>query len=221
MSKATCPKCGHDFDPYWEHFLQFTDKVLGFDFLGSFYVNSGSLIISDPCYGYPGSGRQAYLENVRRGEWSTLVRKMEFDGWGMRVTSIEAFFGENAHVLERDWDPWEESVDVDGGNAGIFDTQVFRNDFAGVSHDLDTKFTPGELWYDMCLSVTNSFRCAGVIPGGVVSRSGFGDGSYQCYIGREVGEVVRVRLVFITDEEIELEMKERRKEKVKRKEREE
>ncbi len=38
---------------------------------------------------------------------------------------------------------------------------------------------------------------------GVATRSGFGDGGYQCYVGRNaVGQIVAARIVFITDEDL-------------------
>lgn len=57
-------------------------------------------------------------------------------------------------------------------------------------------------WYEMCCDKTLSDQGAGVIPGGVVSRSGYGDGGYDCFIQKDKsGQIVGVKIVFISEEE--------------------
>lgn len=55
---------------------------------------------------------------------------------------------------------------------------------------------PGESWYERY--VIDMEGEAQVIPFGVVSRSGFGDGGYRCMVARNAeGKVEAIRLVFI------------------------
>ena len=57
-------------------------------------------------------------------------------------------------------------------------------------------------WYEMCCDKTLSNLGAGVIPGGVVSSSGFGDGGYSaCFATNDAGEIVSVEINFIEAEE--------------------
>ena len=65
----------------------------------------------------------------------------------------------------------------------------------------------GEQWYHACCKITlDKPENWGVLPNGVVSSSGLGDGSYDVYgIKNAEGEYVAFRVVFIDlDEEDEL-----------------
>ena len=61
-----------------------------------------------------------------------------------------------------------------------------------------------EAWYTYCCNITLVRLQAGVLPYGVVSSSGFGDGGYDCiqYLTAR-GEVVKVEIVFITEDDLE------------------
>ncbi|MFE9275741.1 hypothetical protein ACQKLN_08765 [Paenibacillus glucanolyticus] len=84
---------------------------------------------------------------------------------------------------------------MDSGQAGIFDIQKYRipdADSVSDSSDTDTE------WYYACCDITESGEEAGVLDGGVVSRTGMGDGAYGVYKavnGQE--QVVGVKIVFI------------------------
>ena len=59
-------------------------------------------------------------------------------------------------------------------------------------------------WYKICCDITLSNLGAGVVDGGAVSSSGFGDGSYDCYAHRdEAGELVFAEIIFVTEEDDE------------------
>lgn len=56
---------------------------------------------------------------------------------------------------------------------------------------------PTRDWYEICSDKTFSNLGAGVIRNGVVSSSGYGDGSYTAYAAKNgIGEVVAVKIVF-------------------------
>ncbi len=60
------------------------------------------------------------------------------------------------------------------------------------------------MWYSMCCQHTLSERSAGVIPGGAVSESGYGDGAYECfYRVNPNDEVVGVKIVFLKKKDVE------------------
>ena len=83
---------------------------------------------------------------------------------------------------------------VDSGQAGIFDIQKYRipdADATSDSSDTDSD------WYLACCNITESGE-AGVLDGGVVSRTGIGDGAYGVYKAvNEQDQVVGVKLCLL------------------------
>ena len=58
----------------------------------------------------------------------------------------------------------------------------------------------GDLWYNHACDITLSEMSAGVMPYGVVSSSGFGDGSYVCYTHKgSDGEIDFAFVIFIDE----------------------
>jgi len=72
---------------------------------------------------------------------------------------------------------------MDSGLAGIFDAEKYRPE--------------DKEWYNLCYNITMSRDGAGVLDGGAVSESGYGDGVYACYKLEENGEIVAVKVVFV------------------------
>ncbi len=64
-----------------------------------------------------------------------------------------------------------------------------------------------QLWYDRCCQITLSRLRAGVLPNGVVSSSGFGDGGYTAFTHKDSsGRVDFIFIVFIDDRDNEEEV---------------
>lgn len=62
-------------------------------------------------------------------------------------------------------------------------------------------------FYEVCCDKTLGSAMAGAMPYGVVSRSGFGDGSYAAYACRnKENKIIGLKIVFISEEEIEEEV---------------
>ena len=58
----------------------------------------------------------------------------------------------------------------------------------------------GDLWYNHACDITLSEMSAGVMPYGVVSSSGFGDGSYVCHTHKgSDGEIDFAFVIFIDE----------------------
>jgi hypothetical protein len=76
----------------------------------------------------------------------------------------------------------------------------FGNDF--LTDDRDRS---GDIWYQACCKITlDNTESWGVLPNGVVSSSGFGDGSYDVYgIKDAYGEYIAFRVVFIEAEDLD------------------
>lgn len=158
--------------------------------LGNFKTISDKLRISDPCY-----SRETWcsgaVENAKIGSWLAYVLKSDECLWGKRIAELHAYHDDYANHLThtRNWQPVDFEVGVDSGQVGIFDEEAYR----GGTHDE---------WYDECCNVTLSSSGAGIILGGVVSSSGYGDGVYTAYTLRnEDAEIIGVKVVFIEPEE--------------------
>jgi hypothetical protein len=169
--------------------------------LGTFNVISGKLRLSDPCYKMD-TWCAGTLDNVKPGVWKAQVRHA--CDWGLRPFFVGAFHEsyEGGIPLQKE-EGWEKSdihVGVDSGQAGIFDAILYRSDKdvtrlpAWVADVGD-----GEVWYAACCDATIDDKIgAGLVPGGVVSRSGHGDGGYSAYLKRNAqGEVIAVFIDFI------------------------
>jgi hypothetical protein len=172
-------------------------------YLGHFEVTTGEVVVSDPCYNL-GTWCQARLNNVQNGQWNTVIEKIDDGDFGVRVSSLLAYTGREpvgANEFElRD----DSSIGVDSGQAGIFDISAYRNDdLAKTTRFLSEsrQEEDGEEWYSSCCDATCSEDDAGVIVGGVVSSSGYGDGSYELYTVTKEDKVVAIKILFITEED--------------------
>jgi len=172
-------------------------------YLGQFECISGRFAISDPCYTTDVWCR-GELENVKKGMWNAEVWKCDAGRCGKRVallTATHAAFRENAKGDIMETANFE--VGVDSGQAGIFDAAHYRDDsvlgdYTKPHYDFEES---GDKWYEFCCDKTLAKAQAGVIPYGVVSCSGFGDGDYVCtYCVDSNGETVKVTITFITED---------------------
>lgn len=165
--------------------------------LGDFEVKSGQLVVADPCYELDTNIIiMGVLEAVLNGTWASEVEKVEIPDWGEANAKLTAYHhsaAEQGAFLE--WIKCPFVAGVDSGQAGIFDIQKYRIPDADAtldSSDTDTK------WYYACCDITESGEEAGVLDGGVVSRTGIGDGAYGVYKAvNEQDQVVGVKIVFI------------------------
>jgi len=187
--------------------------------LGTFECVSGNFDISDPCYAKDVWCR-GVLENVKKGTWIAEIEKAEYGDWGERIWILSAkHLSESLKTNASNGHNCPEGglqmklanfdVGVDSGQAGIFDSQYYKD---GSVFDKKCNFYRGhedeenleEQWYGHCCDITLLEPGAGVIPHGVVSRSGIGDGSYYCYVMiDENTEIVEVTIVFLNEDEEE------------------
>jgi len=154
--------------------------------IGSFKVNSGKLMVSDPCYAV-GSWGQGIVEKVKNGKWNARVLTSNEGSWGKRVAVlIAAVDGFMPKYEAYDWEAQKFEVGVDSGQASIFDLAEF--------HSEDDNYNNPESFYAKCCACTlNTPESAGIVDNnGVVSSSGYGDGGYECKTITKNGEVVAV-----------------------------
>ena len=155
--------------------------------LGTFEVTSNKLLVGDPCYDYDSDDSDGWFDllstiEVDNGTWhayayegkSTNVCKIVIHRDNIQLDDI--FFSEVKMAC----------VGVDSGQAGFFDLKNYKDDFlVGNSKIMDFSMTDkGAKWYNMCCYITiKSKICGGIVPYGVVSQSGYGDGYYNVFPG--------------------------------------
>ena len=149
------------------------------------------VVVSDPCYKLGLSG-QLCLRGVKPGKWSCSTEKI--DG---RVS--ELCLRHTKHCFALIDESVSRNIGVDSGQCGVFDFDYYA---ANVNDD---DFDDLNSWYRRVCNKTIEESCWGEIDGlGCVSESGWGDGCYECLVGRnEAGEIVGIRLVYIEEMEEE------------------
>lgn len=163
--------------------------------LGTFENTSGTLVVSDPCYTLS-VWCLIQLQNTKKGTWNAHVKYSDEGRWGTRCAEIMAL-----HDSEKT-PTWESIgvIGVDSGQAGIFDIEVFQNGATVVPREKTRR--PDKPWYSSCGDLTLSEVQAGVIPGGAVASSGYGDGTYEVFVTKNIDEeIVGVLIVFIEEED--------------------
>lgn len=178
--------------------------------LGTFAVESGNLIVSDPCYQPPKATAKntinGLLSNAKLGTWKAEVSKIDAGEWGRRCAELRVHHQDHPSAAADQWLTATFIIGVDAGQAGVFDQRVYGND-ATIPKDffaMEQPLVPETMWYSMCCQHTLSELSAGVVPGGAVSSSGYGDGAYECfYRVNNAAEVVGVTIVFLTKKEME------------------
>ena len=171
--------------------------------LGSFNVVSRKIIVSDPCYDTTDRGGLNKIIKVKNGIWAAFLNNSTCGAIGELIV----------HHIDIKWEEiWDldikedySSACVDSGQLGIFDLQHFKDDNDVQNNKLSSHISvtdKGDKWYSMCCEKTcNTKLHAGIIPNGVVSSSGYGDGIYPISIGKKDGKVVYIKVQFISDED--------------------
>lgn len=159
--------------------------------LGFFMVESGTILVCDPCY--DDAPHMHITLPARNGKWWTTIERH-----GDRISRLYAVLDNSPVFLA----PRNVGfAGVDSGQMGIYDKAHFNNP-KSVEGEL-TKFEFGEHadWYLMCCNRTLGEVGAGLIPHGVVSSSGWGDGSYQVQAALCEGKAIYIDITFIEDED--------------------
>jgi len=166
------------------------------------------VVVSDPCYEIP-TWCQATLRNVLPGDYVGDVEKTDgSDGWGVRIKSLiaihEDFYGNRWNLK---WDYNDSVIGVDSGQAGIFNKDFYRDDKHSESYNLplclgeDWSDKEGDDWYQRMCGLTIGDEQWGTTPDGVVSSSGYGDGSYSLLVYRDQERIVGFKIDYIDDED--------------------
>ncbi|WP_342603086.1 hypothetical protein [Peribacillus sp. FSL E2-0159] len=168
--------------------------------VGTFTIESGKLIVTDPCYQVDEEDLQIILSNVKNGRWTASISYTPEEV----VESLLVFYGEKKPSGK--WHDCDKSIGVDSAQAGIFDLAIFGRDEAiqyevKNVHDIEIDEV-GLKYYVACCDVVASDAQGGVVPSGAVSMSGYGDGMYEVKVKYNFSkQVVGVMIDFGDDEE--------------------
>ena len=171
-------------------------QPIGYELLGSFNLPSGKVRVTDPCY-----DRDVHCSGelkVKSGKWFGAVNRTNEDSnWGVRISEIYAFH-ESACSDDAELADENSGIDVgvDSGQAGFFADELYPTTKDGF------EYSNKECFYGRVCEITSGEKSAGIVPEGVVSSSGFGDGGYKCLITRnDYNEIVGMKIVFIGGDE--------------------
>lgn len=166
-----------------------------------FEIESGKVIVSDPCYEV-GTWCMGVLENVKKGAWLATVEHSYEGRWGKRVAELIAFHESCTQLDSLTTEKTNIVVGVDSGQAGIFDEKYYRNDTVLPKNFIEENNEYEEdYWYEFCCYSTVIEERWDVIPYGVVSCAGFGDGPYSCYVHKNDNqEIDFIKIIYIPTE---------------------
>lgn len=135
---------------------------------------SGKVVVSDPCY-----DRSVWCMAtdiaVKPGLYTTYIFRKDEKEWGVRVAAIMAIHTDYSGSLKKDWEPYECCIGVDSGQCGIFDDAVYP-----ATESSGGEYGDEDSFYGECCKLTLSEEQGGILKfrNGIVSSSGYGDGSY-------------------------------------------
>lgn len=173
--------------------------------VGELFTPTGILRVTDPCY-QRGTWCCGQIEVEPGTHWNVFASRYNDPmGWGNRVASLLIVRSDRA-VARHPWfvalpEACDFEVGVDSGQAGFFDDGSYPHGETGEYHEL------GSFYGKACAATTNengSGRAGMVDDTGTVAASGYGDGSYTCYVWKDsAGRIWAAEIVFIGDYEEE------------------
>ncbi len=157
--------------------------------LGDFELSQPKLLISDPCY-KPGTWCAGSVD-AKPGRWcaQALIGPTE---WLVRTKVLRAHHESvDPQVFTEGLEDSGLDVGVDSGQCGLFDEVKYPAEaFADDAYD------------KICDLTIGTPLKGGILAGrsGVVTSSGFGDGSYRAWIRQNAaGKVIAIEVRFIID----------------------
>ncbi|MCL1855093.1 MAG: DUF4241 domain-containing protein [Clostridia bacterium] len=147
---------------------------------------SGTVVVSDPCYDRDVWCMELGVK-VKPGTYRVFASRQDEGRFGIRIACIMAVH-EDYEVAEiKKWEDCSDGIGVDSGQCGIFDDTIYPQ---GKNHP---DFEP---FYDECCGLTLSEESVGILQNskGVVSSSGYGDGSYTLCSAFQDGYIIGLLL---------------------------
>ena len=161
--------------------------------LGNFKVNSGKVIITDPCYKvYDDS----VILDVVKGTWTAYV-DYNNDGRVANLVVVNERYDHSKRLYEYNFEYITDDLGVDSGQMGVFDYDFYPSDPRSEENE--------EVFYGKICYITSNEDGGGVIESfGAVSSTGYGDGAYSLYGAKHTdGNYYAFYIEFISDDEDE------------------
>lgn len=161
------------------------------------------VVVSDPCYNIC-TWCSGIINNLFPGVYSCHVIQgivKDWEDWGVREKELYITHLCSSIKPEDIVEPTNFEVGVDSATAGIFDYDYYEK-----YHNREKDKEAFEVWYDKYVcDVDEDYKITSDL--GVWSRSGLGDGSYECFIHtNSEGKVDGIKIVFIDENNIEREV---------------
>lgn len=169
---------------------------------------SDTVMVSDPCYSV-GTWSQHKLTGVKPGEFLTDVIKSDEGDWGSRIGLLVAVHKDYINQ-ELTWRTVNSAdIGVDSGQAGIFSMETYRDDnlFSFQDSEIFGSFEKaskrngegetGEHWYGHMCDRTLGEDKWGTYDNGVVSSTGYGDGSYRLVVAKKDKLIVGIGIDYL------------------------
>lgn len=159
---------------------------------------SDTVMVSDPCYSMDVWCKHK-LTGVLPGEYFTTVMKSDEGAWGTRIGLLVAV---HKDYIE-DSLTWrtvkEADIGVDSGQCGIFSLEGYRDDslFPESSRFGFDESQEGDRWYGHMCDRTLNQEQWGTYDTGVVSSTGYGDGSYRLLVAKHNGTIVGIGVDYL------------------------
>lgn len=163
---------------------------------------SDTVMVSDPCYQVP-TWCQHKLTGVLPGEYLSTVLKSDEGDWGNRIGLLVAVHKDYVDDCANGSLKWRTvktaTIGVDSGQCGIFSMESYRNDsvFMERNNFGFTVYEEGDHWYGHMCDRTLCDEQWGSYDSGVVSSSGYGDGSYRLLVAKHNGKIVGIGIDYL------------------------
>lgn len=145
--------------------------------LGEFSVESGKLVIVDPCYETDETSDGIVVPNGAYSCFIEICNNKESKGWGERCSKLIVINKQKEYLVEKyiKEDDFLERlkflIHVDSGQVGLYDSK-----YVYLTNDED---------YDQICTHTLGKNMGSIVSYGVTSMSGYGDGSYYGYYHKD------------------------------------
>lgn len=171
--------------------------------LGIFIQGTSSMVVGDPSV----PNDEAYIctvSNIKPGIWTAAVQEVLSTNIDQppRISLLLAKSARCPYTFQQMveqlffWEHYHSSVTTMNGAIGLYDAHYYQDPTSFGVSPLDKN---GEaFWINACLEMTLEYPGAGILPHGVVSSSGDGEGSYDVYLLRDAGgSIIAIAVDFL------------------------
>ena len=162
--------------------------------------NTNKVIVIDPCYNNDHLQTLGVKLSPLKGTYNAYIQRENCGEWGVRVKNLAVVHKDyDINILESDNYDLSGFACVDSGTMSIFDLVQYRKYHSNKPENTELN----DEWYDLnvlpwCGDTDNYLSK----DNGIISVSGYGDGSYPVYsYYDETNNLIGIRVCFIEDDE--------------------